>query len=127
MTRERTAHAYELELRRLIKERTGKECERWLLPQIRSAASNMQMLRKVHDELLSGPLTSLTIGSTGQQKNEVNPLLPYYDKLNRTLLAQFEALGLNYNTTPKKVTENTKQGGREQDALATLLSDVKGY
>lgn len=120
-------HAYELELRRMIKARTGKACEPWLFPQIRTAAANMRMLDRVQEELLSGSLVSLTIGSTGQQKNEVNPLLPYYDKLNRTLLAQLEALGLNYNTTPKKVTENTKQGGREQDALANILDDIKNY
>lgn len=123
----RSEHAYELELRRMIKARTGKACEPWLFPQICTAAANMRMLDRVQEELLSGSLVSLTIGSTGQQKNEVNPLLPYYDKLNRTLLAQLEALGLNYNTTPKKVTENTKQGGREQDALANILDDIKNY
>lgn len=120
----KTIHAYELDLKKMIKARTGKQCEPWLLPQIHSTAANMQMLDTVHTELLSGPLTVITVGSTGQQKNEVNPLLPYYDKLNRTLLMQYEALGLNYNTTPKKVTENTKQGGKEQDKLMSLIESA---
>lgn len=122
-----TIHSYELQLRRMIKDRTGKQCEQWLLPQIHSAAMNMKMLEKVQDELTdAGTLTSIATGSQGQQKTEVNPLLPFYDKLNRTLLLQLEALGLNYNTTPKKVTENTKEGGKEQDRLTALLGDISG-
>lgn len=124
MAKGKTIHGYELDLKRMIKARTGKECEPWLMPQIHSTAANMKMLDVVHEELLSGPLTVITVGSTGQQKNEVNPLLPYYDKLNRTLLMQYEALGLNYNTTPKKVTENTKQGGKEQDKLMSLIESA---
>lgn len=122
--KEKTIHAYELELRRMIKDRTGKQCESWLQPQIYSTASNMVMLLKIHKELMEGNLVSLTAGSAGQQKTEVNPLLPFYDKLNRTLLMQFEALGLNYNTTPKKVTENTKQGGKDQDKLLSLIEQA---
>lgn len=124
MAKGKTIHGYELDLKRMIKARTGKECEPWLMPQIHSTAANMKMLDAVHEELLSGPLSVITVGSAGQQKNEVNPLLPYYDKLNRTLLMQYEALGLNYNTTPKKVTENTKQGGKEQDKLMSLIESA---
>lgn len=116
-----TIKQYEAELKKLIKERTGRDFEPWLLPQIRSTAKNEYMLDKVTEELDSTDLTTIGIGSTGQQKTEVNPLLPYFDKLNRTLIAQFEALGLNYNTTPKKVTENTKQGGTDTDLLSEAL------
>lgn len=116
-----TIKLFEAELKKLIKERTGRDFEVWLLPQIRSAAKNEYMLDKVTEELDNSDLTTIGIGSTGQQKTEVNPLLPYFDKLNRTLIAQFEALGLNYNTTPKKVTENTKQGGTDTDLLSETL------
>lgn len=116
----------EKKLRKMIKERTGKDSEVWLDPQIHLTASNMEILDKVHDEIMSaGDLVSLVAGSTGQMKNEVNPLLAYYDKMSRTLLLQYEALGLNYNTTPKKVNESTKAGGTEQDAFSALLTDVK--
>lgn len=116
-----TIKLFEAELKKLIKERTGRDYEVWLLPQIRSTAKNEYMLDKVTEELDNSDLTTIGIGSTGQQKTEVNPLLPYFDKLNRTLIAQFEALGLNYNTTPKKVTENTKQGGTDTDLLSETL------
>ena len=121
MAKRMTIKQFEAELKKLIKERTGRDFEPWLLPQIRSTAKNEYMLDKVTEELDSSDLATIGIGSTGQQKTEVNPLLPYFDKLNRTLIAQFEALGLNYNTTPKKVTENTKQGGTDTDLLSEAL------
>lgn len=125
MARKRTAHAYELELRKMIKERTGEDCEAWLIPQVRVTASNMVMLDKVQEELLNeDTLVVSNVGSMGQVKNEVNPLVAYQDKMQRTLMLQFEALGLNYKTTPSKVTENTKKGGSEHDALGSLIQDV---
>jgi hypothetical protein len=119
MAKERTAHAYELELRKMIKSRTGAEMEPWLLPQVRATAGNMAMLDKIQAELENEKdLVTLVAGSMAQMKNEVNPLLPYYDKLQRTLLMQFEALGLNYKTTPSKVKEDTKKGVDEEDPMA---------
>ena len=126
MAKTKTAHAYELELRKMIKHRTGTDMEPWLLPQVRATAGNMVMLDKVQKELEdTSKLVTIMSGSTGQYKNEVSPLLPYYDKLQRTLLMQFEALGLNYRTTPSKVKEDTKKGGEEHDKLGQLLNDIK--
>ena len=119
MAKQRTAHAYELELRKMIKSRTGADMEPWLLPQVRATAANMVMLDKVQEELLDlDNLVAPVSGSMGQYKNEVSPLLPYYDKMQRTLLMQFEALGLNYKTTPSKVKEDTKKGVDEEDPMA---------
>ena len=121
MAKEKTARDYERELKKMIKGRTGKECEAWLLPQITLTASNMVMIKRIETAISEADLTTIVSGSMGQAKTEINPLIPYYDKLQRTLLAQLEALGLNYNVTPKKVTENTKQGGKEQDVLKQTL------
>ncbi len=119
MAKKRTAHAYELELRNMIKHRTGADMEPWLLPQVRATAGNMVMIDKVQAELEdTNNLVTMVPGSTGQYKNEVSPLLPYYDKLQRTLLMQYEALGLNYKTTPSKVKEDTKRGVDEEDPMA---------
>lgn len=128
MAKQRTAHAYELELRRMIKERTKAEMEVWLYPQVRATAMNMVMLDKIQDELSSdkGKLVDYATGSMGQKKLEANPLLPHYDKLQRTLLMQFEALGLNYATTPSKVKEDVKKGvDTEKDAFANMLQSAK--
>ena len=119
MAKKKTAHAYELELRQMIKHRTGADMEPWLLPQVRTTAMNLVMLDKIQEELEEEKdLVSLVTGSMAQMKNEVNPLLSYYDKLQRTLLMQFEALGLNYKTTPSKVKEDTKRGVDEEDPMA---------
>ena len=127
MAKQKTAHAYELELRKMIKSRTGADCEAWLTPQIRATASNMVMLDKVQAELEdTSRLVTLMPGSTAQMKNEVNPLLPYYDKMQRTLMLQFEAIGLNYKTTPSKVKEDTKKGvDTEKDGLSNLLTQAR--
>ena len=127
MAKQRTAHAYELELRKMIKSRTGADMEAWLLPQVRATASNMVMLDKVQAELEdTSRLVTLMPGSTAQMKNEVNPLLPYYDKMQRTLMLQFEAIGLNYKTTPSKVKGDTKRGvDTEKDGLSNLLTQAR--
>ena len=120
MAKERTAHAYELELRKMIKARTGADCELWLTPQIRTTAMNMVMLDKIQKELCDDNtnLADWREGSTGQMKFDAHPLMPHYDKYQRTLLMQFEALGLNYSTTPSKVKEDTKKGVDETDPMA---------
>ena len=118
-----TQKQYERKLKDMVKARTGKECEPWLLPQIMMTANSMVLLDRFGEALEeAGDLTSVETGSMGQTKTVVNPLVPYYDKLQRTLLLQLESLGLNYNTTPSKVTENTKQGGKEQDVLQNTLN-----
>ena len=125
MAKTKTAHAYELELRKMIKSRTGAEMEPWLLPQVRATASNMVMLDKVQRELESADeLVTLVPGSQGQMKSEVSPLLPHYDKMQRTLLMQLEALGLNYSTTPSKVKEDTKKGVDETDPMANFYKNA---
>ena len=126
MAKTKTAHAYELELRKMIKSRTGAEMEPWLLPQVRATASNMVMLDKVQAELEgTDELVKMMPGSTAQMKNEVNPLLPYYDKMQRTLMLQFESIGLNYKTTPSKVKEDTKKGMDEDDPMARYYQNTK--
>jgi hypothetical protein len=128
MAKQRTAHAYELELRKMIESRTGAKMEIWLTPQVRATAMNQVMLDKIQDELCNGTrrLADWGDGSTGQMKFEAHPLLKTYDKLQRTLLMQYEAIGLNYKTTPSKVKEDTKKGvDAEKDGLANMLSDAR--
>ena len=129
MAKQRTAHAYELELRKMIEARTGSKMEIWLFPQVRATAMNMVMLDKIQDGLHNSKIdiADWFDGSTGQMKFEAHPLLPHYDKLQRTLLMQFEALGLNYSTTPSKVKEDTKKGvDAEKDGLMSRISEVQG-
>jgi len=128
MAKQKTAHAYELELRKMIESRTGAKMEMWLMPQVRATAMNQVMLDQIQDELTNGTrkLADWGDGSTGQMKFEAHPLLPHYDKLQRTLLMQFEALGLNYSTTPSKVKEDTKKGiDTEREGLSGVINQAK--
>ena len=128
MAKQKTAHAYELELRKMIESRTGAKMEMWLMPQVRATAMNEVMLDQIQDELTNGTrkLADWGDGSTGQMKFEAHPLLPHYDKLQRTLLMQFEALGLNYSTTPSKVKEDTKKGiDTEREGLSGVINQAK--
>ena len=129
MAKQKTAHAYELELRKMIESRTGAKMEMWLMPQVRATAMNQVMLDQIQEELTNGSrkLADWGDGSTGQMKFEAHPLLPHYDKLQRTLLMQFEALGLNYSTTPSKVKEDTKRGvDAEKQGLTSLITSAQG-
>ena len=113
----------------MIEARTGSKMEIWLFPQVRATAMNMVMLDKIQDGLYNSKkdIADWFDGSTGQMKFEAHPLLPHYDKLQRTLLMQFEALGLNYSTTPSKVKEDTKKGvDAEKDGLMSRISEVQG-
>lgn len=125
MAKKKTAHAYELEIRKMIIERLGK-FDTWLMPQVRATAMNMVMLDKLQDTL-SDKETDLMVtmsGSMGQIKQDAHPLLAHYDKLQRTLIQQFQALSLNYNATPSKIKEPVKQGADEKDKLLNALSEI---
>jgi len=127
MAKQRTAHAYELELRKMIEARTGAKMEIWLLPQVRATAMNEVMLDQVQEALTDGTrkLADWGQGSTNQMKFEEHPLLKTYDKLQRTLMLQFEAIGLNYKTTPSKVKEDTKRGVDETDPMARMMAEAQ--
>ena len=126
MAKPKSAQAYEKELREMIKSRTGKDMEMWLLPQVRATAANMVMLDKIQKEIIG--TNSLVIpvpGSMGQMKNEVSPLLPHYDKAQRTLMMQLEALGLNYSTPTSKLTADpNKERADKKHALAQMLAEA---
>lgn len=120
-----TIGGYENLLIRMVESRTESEFDEFLMPQVQTCAQCWMMLTKVHKDLMKlRSITSMVVGSQGQQKEEVSPLLPYYLKLQAELRLQFEALGLNYRATPSKIKEDTKKGASDSDPLSKLLKDV---
>lgn len=117
------ASYYERQLRAKIAARFGKVDE-WLDPQIEDAALCKQMLVHVHEEIMNGKLVEIRQGSKDQWVSELNPLMPTYKELQRTMIQHYQALGLNYNSTPSKMTETVKPGGGEKDRLSNLLDDI---
>lgn len=115
---------YKRTLKKMIEKRNG-EYEEWLEPQVHAAAMCWQMLEKVQEELMSGKLVEAKIGVKDQWYNEVNPLMPTYKELQRTLVLHYEALGLNYKTTPSKIKEDTRKKASENDTLINTLAATR--
>lgn len=109
---------------KMIEKRTGAEFDIFLKPNVETAAKCWQMLDKMHEELIAGDMTSLEVGSMGQQKTIIHPLIPAYNQLHRTMLEHFEALGLNFRSTPSKMTENTKRGLDADDPMAEYYKNA---
>ena len=116
---------YERILKKMIEERT-KTFEVWLQPQLHAAALCWQMLEKVQDDLMDSKLITEREGSKGQKYNEANPLLSTYKELQRTITLHYEALGLNFKSTPSKIKEDTSKGDNvEKDPMAQFYRGAK--
>lgn len=115
---------YERLLKSKVEARTEEPFKEWLEPQLHAAALCLQMLEKVHEELMTGKLVTQRQGSKEQWYDEVNPLMPTYKELQRTITLHYEALGINYKSKPKNITDNTAQGGEEHDKLKAVLNDI---
>lgn len=115
---------YITELKDSIKERTGADCPSWMMPAIRTTAMQMDMLDRLQKQLQKDDFTSVEVGSTGQQKTIVNPLLATYRDSQRTINQQLTSLGLTYNATPKKITERTKTGDDDSDEMQSWMKSI---
>ena len=117
---------YERMLKQKIEARTGTAFDEWLEPQLHAAALCWQMLEKVHEELMKGALVTQKLGSKDQWYSEVNPLMPTYKELQRTIVLHYEALGLNFKSKPANIKEPVRSGGEEHDKLAAALKEIQG-
>lgn len=116
---------YEGRLRAMIKERRKvDELESWIEAQVEAAAMNWQMMANLHDEILKGDFVTFEKGSMGQSKMVVNPLLSTYRDVQRTHILHLEALGLNFKTQPKKMTESGAIGADEDDPLTQFFKGI---
>ena len=121
-----TIGGYENLLIGMIEKRTGSEFDVFLTPQVTTCAQCWMMLTKVHKELMNASsLVTVVTGSQGQDKEGVNPLLPYYLKLQAELRLQFQSLGLNWNATPSKIVDSTKKGVDDSDPMIAFLEQSR--
>lgn len=110
---------YEETIKNAVMERTGS-LPSWLIPSIAIAAKNWEMFDHLHEALMEDNPVVKEEGSKNQEKTLPHPLLTPYNNMQRTLLQHFEALGLNYRTTPSKITEPTDLGERK-DPIDDIL------
>ena len=121
----KTIAYYEKKLREMIKQRRRiEDVEPWLEAQLTAAAMNWQMVDMVHEELCKGKLMSYENGSTGQTKAVANPLLTSYKELQRTHILHMRALGLNFETLPKKMTESASNVPDEDDPMMQFYKGI---
>ena len=109
MAKIKSKSPYEKELKDMIESRTGKKFDPFLLPQVKAAAGMMRMIDKIDQQIDEEDMTYMEVGSTGQAKKVINPLLGEYNKYQRTLNQLLTSLGLTYGATPSKINESTKE------------------
>ena len=121
-SKKKTTRDYIEELKQMIEMRTGRPFELWLTPQLRATAMNLVVLDRVQENLEKENVSASMTGSMGQQKIESNPLFVTYDKIQRTLLSQFEALGLSYTS---KIKDQDGNGDKPSDPMAKLYEQAQ--
>ena len=89
---------------------------------VQKTALDMMVLDRIVAELNSvDDLTTIEVGSMGQQKTIVNPLLPYYEKYSGRVTDDLYNLGL----TARKQAAKTEEVSTAPDKLSNLLEDIR--
>jgi hypothetical protein len=108
---------YIAELKAMIEKRNDGGFDPWIMPMLRATAMNMVILDRLQEKLETEEVTNSMTGSMGQQKIDVHPLLDKYDKMQNTLIKQFESLGLTSKGKGKAGGDDT---GDEDPVLTAL-------
>jgi hypothetical protein len=119
MAKTKTTQDYIEELKTSIEKKTDAGFDPWLMPMLRATAMNMVILDKMQSQLETEQITNSMTGSMGQQKIDVHPLLDKYDKMQNTLVRQFEALGL----TAKGKAGTAGGSDTDDDPVLSMLSN----
>lgn len=109
-----------------IEEQRG-ERPRMLRHMVEKTAKDQRHLDLIDAELDDAELTSIAIGSTGQQKTEINPLLAHRDKVSRTITDDLKELQLTANSVYKKKEQvRMNDADKENDPTAEYFSSING-
>jgi hypothetical protein len=120
--KQKGTNGYVAELNKLVKAEYNGEIPAKLTILIRKTAMDMQMMDRISDELMSlDSLTSTKFGSMAQEKTEVSPLIPYYDKLSSRVTDDLYNLGLTARKQAVKVEDpNDKKTDKVDEYLEAL-------
>lgn len=109
-----------------IEEQRG-ERPRMLRHLVEKTAKDQRHLDLIDNELDNAELTTIAIGSTGQQKTEINPLLAHRDKVSRTITDDLKELQLTANSVYKKKEQTRlKDENEENDPTAEYFASING-
>ena len=127
MARRKSINKITEELTDSVKAIIGKEPTIGLKMQISATAKQIFMVDKLFDEISKDgfQMETTMIGSTGQNKVTVSPLLQMFNSDQANLMKQLESLGLNYNATPSKMTDRVSVEETKSDPLGKMLASIK--
>lgn len=109
-----------------IEEQRG-ERPRMLRHLVEKTAKDQRHLDSIDADLENADFTTLAIGSTGQQKTELNPLLAQRDKVSRTITDDLKELQLTANSVYKKKEQaRLNDEDKEHDPTADYFSTING-
>ena len=77
---------------------------------VTKTAMDMLVLDQITEEMGEGKLTTIEVGSMGQQKTVVNPLVPYFEKYSARVTDDLYNLGL---TARKQAAKGEDQADRK--------------
>ena len=117
----KSIRAYTQEVNKMVRAAYGDTIPPHLFTMIRKTAQDMQMLERIQIELEDGDMTSFEIGSMGQQKCVVNPLVPYYDKISSRVTDDLYNLGLTARKAAAKVDNASNKDDNPMQQLAEAL------
>lgn len=103
------------------------ERPRMLRHLVDKTAKDQRHLDDLDNRLEGEDFTSIVIGSQGQQKTEVNPLLGHRDKVSRTLLDDLKELQLTASSVYKKKEQrHLNDVDKENDPTAEYFNSING-
>ena len=109
-----------------IEEQRG-ERPRMLRHMVEKTAKDQRHLDLIDQDLDNAELTSIAIGSTGQQKTEINPLLAHRDKVSRTITDDLKELQLTANSVYKKKEQrHLNDDDKENHPTKEYFSSING-
>ena len=117
----KSIRAYTQEVNKMVRAAYGDTIPPHLFTMIRKTAQDMQMLERIQIELEDGDMTSFEIGSMGQQKCVVNPLVPYYDKISSRVTDDLYNLGLTSRKAALKSDDSNPTDDNPMQQLAEAL------
>lgn len=126
MAKLKTLKRYTEDLWMDIEEQRG-ERPRMLRHMVDKTAKDQRHLDLIDNELDDAELTSIAIGSTGQQKTEINPLLAHRDKVSRTITDDLKELQLTAGSVYKKKEQrHLNDEDKENDPARDYFGTING-
>ena len=122
MAKKKGTNGYVAEINKMLRQEFG-EVPAKLSMLIKKTAQDMRILDRIIEEIDSEEnLNTIEVGSMGQQKTTVNPLIPYYDKMSARVTDDLYNLGL---TARKQAVKAEDQRIDDNDPMKQYYNQHK--